>query len=112
MYGDAKNVGRHARDGIQVFDRVVDRMAFEQRLVDVRQRAPKQNRVTIRPCACDSRGPERPARAADVFNHHRAKEGLYLFCPRTSDGVIRATRRKGNHEPDWSSWVRLRPREA
>ena len=35
MHGDAQNIGGYARNRIQVFDRIIERRALEQRLVDV-----------------------------------------------------------------------------
>jgi hypothetical protein len=45
MHGDAEEIGGHARNRIQVFDRIIERSALEQGLVDVRQRPAEQDRV-------------------------------------------------------------------
>jgi hypothetical protein len=56
MHGDAQNIGSHARDWLQVFDRIIERPALEQGLVDVRLRPAEQDRLAVRPGACDSGG--------------------------------------------------------
>src|SRR5438552_12159485 len=93
MHCNAEDIGGHARNRIQVLDRVIQRPALEQGLVDVRLRAAEQDRVAIRPGACDGGGTERRAAATDVFNHHRAEQRLDLIRPWTTDGVERTTGR-------------------
>ena len=49
---------------------------------------------------------------AIVFNHHGPEQGFHLICQRASHGVVRATRREGNHQPDGVRRIGLRPRDA
>src|SRR6516165_7577612 len=103
---------RQARNRIQVLNRIIERPALEQRLVDVREGAAEQKGVTVRTGAGDRGGTQRTAAAADVFDDHRAEQGFDLFHPWPREGVERATRRKWNHEPDRPRWVGLRPSKA
>src|SRR6516164_4006198 len=102
---------RQARNRIQVLNRIIERPALEQRLVDVREGAAEQNGVTVRTGAGDRGGTQRTAAAADVFDDHRAEQRFDLFHPWPGEGVERATRRKWDHEPDRPRRIRLRPRD-
>jgi len=73
MHCDTENIGGDARDRIQVSDRIIERPTLEQRLVDMRQRPAKQDRVAVRLSPCDAGSAYRSAAATDVFNHHRAE---------------------------------------
>src|ERR1700758_2327159 len=99
---------RQARNRIQVLNRIIERPALEQRLVDVREGAAEQNGVTVRTGAGDRGGTQRTAAAADVFDDHRAEQRFDLFHPWSGEGVERATRRKWNHEPDRPRRIGLR----
>ena len=112
MHGDAEKIGGHARNRIQVLDRIIERPALEQRLVDVRLRPAEQDRVAVGPGAGDGGGTERGAAAADVLDHHGAEQRLDPVRPWATDGVERTARRKRNHEPDRPRRIGLRPRDA
>jgi hypothetical protein len=71
--GDAEKVGCHARNRVQVFDRIIERSALEQGLINVRQRAPKEDCIAVGAGTRDCGGTQRRAAAADVFNDHRAE---------------------------------------
>src|SRR6516162_2384948 len=101
-----------ARNRIQVLNRIIERPALEQRLVDVREGAAEQNGVTVRTGAGDRGGTQRTAAAADVFDNHRAEQRFDLFHPWPGEGVERATRWKWNHEPDRPRRIGLRPSDA
>src|SRR6516164_2944261 len=103
---------RQARNRIQVLNRIIERPALEQRLVDVPEGAAEQNGVTVRTGAGDRGGAQRTAATVDVFDDHRAEQRFDLFHPWPREGVERATRRKWNHEPDWPRRIGLRPRYA
>src|SRR5262249_4434251 len=89
-----------ARNRIQVLNRIIERPALEQRLVDVREGAAEQNGVAVRTGTGDRGGTQRTTAAADVFDDHRAEQRFDLFHPWPREGVERATRRKWNHEPE------------
>ena len=91
---------RQARNRIQVLNRIIERPALEQRLVDVREGAAEQNGVTVRTGAGDHGGTQRTAAAADVFDDHRAEQRFDLLHPWPRERVERSARRKWNHEPD------------
>src|SRR6266540_6519113 len=91
---------RQARNRIQVLNRIIERPALEQRLVDVREGAAEQNGVTVRTGAGDRGGTQRTAAAADVFDDYRSEQRFDLLHPWPGKEVERATRRKWNHEPD------------
>src|SRR5215470_14475319 len=103
---------RQARNRIQVLNRIIERPALEQRLVDVREGAAEQNGVTVRTGAGDRGGTQRTAAAADVFDDHRAEQWFDLLHPWTCEGVERATRRKWNHEPDRPRRIGVRACDA
>src|SRR6516165_3687430 len=92
---------RQARNRIQVLNRIIERPALEQRLIDVWEGAAEQNGVTVRTGAGD-RGRTQRTSAADVFDDHRAEQRFDLLHPWPGEGVEPATRRKWNHEPDRS----------
>src|SRR4051812_21707994 len=112
MHGDAENVGGHARNRIQIFDRIIEWLALEQGLVDVRLRPAEQERVAVRPGACDGGSAYRTAAATHVFNHHRSEQGLHLIRPRATDSVECTTRWKRDNEPNRPRRISLRPRDA
>ena len=103
---------RQARNRIQVLNRIMERPALEQRLVDVREGAAEQNGVTVRTGAGDRGGTQRTAAAADVFDGHRAEQRFDLLHPWPGEGVECATRRKWNHEPDRSRRIGFRAGNA
>src|SRR6266478_6535930 len=61
MHGNAERISGHTRNRIQVFHRIIERPALKQGLVDVRQRAAKQDCVTVRPRATAAAPIEPPA---------------------------------------------------
>ena len=73
MHGDAEDIGRHARNRVQVLDRIILRPALEQGLVDMRNRAAQHKGVAVRAGARDRGNTQRTAAATDVFNHHSAE---------------------------------------
>src|SRR5262249_17666477 len=93
---------RQARNRIQVLNRIIERPALEQRLVDVRKGAAEQNGVAARASAGDRGGTQGTAAAADVFNDYGAEQRFDLLHPWPGKGVECTTRRKWNHEPDRS----------
>src|SRR5262249_34060185 len=103
---------RQARNRIQVLNRIIERPALEQRLVDVREGAPEQNGVTVRTGASAGGGTERPAAAADVVDDRRAEQRFALSHPWPGEGVDRAARRKGAREPDRPRRIGLRASSA
>src|SRR5215471_20287984 len=103
---------RQARNRIQVLNRIIERPALEQRLVDVREGAAEQNGVAVRTGTGDRGGTQRTAAAAYVFDDHRAEQRFDLFHPWPREGVERTTRRKWNHEPDRPRRVVLRPSDT
>src|SRR6266481_8623714 len=48
MHGDAKDIGGDAGNRVQIFDGVIERLVFEQRLVDMSMRPAEQDRVAVR----------------------------------------------------------------
>src|SRR5215831_8856119 len=112
MYRKRQSNDRQARNRIQVLNRIIERPALEQRLVDVREGAAEQNGVAVRTGTGDRGGTQRTTAAADVFDDHRAEQRFDLFHPWPREGVERATRRKWNHEPDRPRRIGLRPRET
>src|SRR5262249_37764034 len=103
---------RQARNGIQVLNRIIERPALEQRLVDVREGAAEQNGVAVPAGAAYRGGTQGNAAAADVFNDRRAEQGFDLLHPWPGEGVECATRRKWNHEPDRSRRIGFRAGNA
>src|SRR5262245_55298511 len=101
MHGDTKRIGGNARNRIQVLDRIIERSALEQGLVDVRLRSAEEDGVAIRAGARDGSGTKRGAAAADVFNHDRPDQRLHFVRPWTADKIERPTRRKWHHKANW-----------
>src|SRR3954451_21704481 len=85
---------------------------MEQSLFDGGLRPAEQDRVAVRPGACDGGSADRAAAATHVFNHHRSEQGLHLICPRATDSVECTTRWKRDNEPDRPRWISLRLRDA
>jgi hypothetical protein len=112
VHGNDEAIGSHARNRIESLDRIVERPALEQSLVDVRLRPTEQDGVAVRRSAGDRNGAERSAAPANVLDHHRAKERLELVRQRTADEVIGAAGRKRNDQPDRPRRIALRPRDA
>jgi len=112
VHGNDEAIGSHARNRIEILDRIVERPALEQSLVDVRLRPAEQDGVAIRRSADDRSGAERSAAPADILDHHRAKERLELVRQRTADEVVGAAGRERNDQPDRARRIALRPRHA
>jgi hypothetical protein len=112
VHGNDEAIGSHARNRIEILDRIVERPALEQSLVDVRLRPAEQDGVAVRRSADDRSGAERSAAPTNVLDHHRAKERLELVRQRTADEVVGAAGRKRNDQPDRPRWIALRPRDA
>src|SRR5215813_8682975 len=93
---------RQARNRIQVLNRIIERPALEQRLVDVRKGAAEQNGVAVGAGVGDRGSTQRTTAAANVFDEHRAEQRFDLLHPWSGEGVERATGRKWNPEPDRS----------
>src|SRR5262249_48279432 len=100
------------RNRIEILDRIVERPALEQGLVDVRLCPAEQDGVAVRRSAYDRSGAERSAAPADILDHYRAKERLELCRQRTPDRVKGAAGRKRNDQPDRPRRIALRPRDA
>src|ERR1700704_4014397 len=111
MNRDTKRIGSNARNRIEVFDRVIERPALEQGLVNVRLSSTEQDRVAIRTGASDGSCTKRRATATDVFNHHRSDKRLHFVRPWATDKVECAARRKRHNKPNWLGRVSLRPRD-
>src|SRR6266496_4445353 len=90
MHGDAQNIGGYAGNRIQIFDRIIERLALEQRLVDVRLRPAEQDRVAVGAGTCDGGSSERRTAAADIFNDHCSEQWLHLVRQWATDGVERS----------------------
>src|SRR5207245_11243137 len=72
--GNDEAIGSHARNRIEILDRIVERPALEQGLVEVRLRPAEQDGVAVRRSAYDCSGTERSAAPTDILDHHRAEE--------------------------------------
>src|SRR5215472_12614701 len=112
MHGNDEAIGSHARNRIESLDRIVERPALEQSLVDVRLRPAEQDGVAVRRSANDRSGGERSAAPTDILDHQRAKERLELVRQRTADEVVGAAGRKRNDQADRARGIALRPRDV
>src|SRR6266446_4048046 len=112
MHGDAQDIGGDAGNRVQIFDGIIERLAFKQRLVDMRLRPAKQDRVAVRSGPCDGGSSQRRAPATDVFNHHRSEQGLHLVRQWAANGIERTTWRERNNESDRPCWIALRRSKA
>src|SRR5262249_18350361 len=97
---------------IQILERIVERPALEQRLVDGRQRAAEQNSVTVRACAGYRGGTQRAAAAADVLDNYGAEQRFHLFHPWACESIEGAAWRKRNHQPNRPRWIGFRAGSA
>src|SRR5207245_2345125 len=98
MHGDAQNIGGYGGNRIQIFDRIIERLGLEQRLVDVRLRPAEQDRVAVGSSACDRRSAQRGTAATDIFDHHRSEQRLHLIRQWATNGVERTPWRERNNE--------------
>ena len=103
-----RQLGGHARDRIEVLDRIVERPALEQGLVHVSLRPAEQDGVAVRRGAHDGGGTERGAAATDVLDHHRAEQRFQLVRQWTAHEIVGAARRKGDNQPNWPRRIALR----
>src|SRR5215470_8849 len=85
---------RQARNRIQVLNRIIERPALEQALVDMREGAAEENGVAVGAGVGDRGSTQRTTAAADVFDEHRAEQRFDLLHPWPGKGVECAARRK------------------
>ncbi len=112
MHRDAEEIDRRTRNRSQVLDRIVERPALEQRLVDVRLRPTEQDRIAVRRGARDGGPTQRRTATAHILKYHSTEQRLDLVRQRAPDGVERTARREGDHKPDPPRRIFLRDGNA
>ena len=112
MHGNDETIGSHACNRIEILDRIVERAALEQGLVEVRLRPAEQDGVAVRRSPYDRGRAERGAAPTDILDHHGAKKRFELVRQWTADEVIGAAGRKRNDQPDRPRGIALRPRHV
>jgi|SRR6516165_2657469 hypothetical protein len=56
MHSNAQNIGGDSGNRLQILDGIIERLALEPRLVDMRLRPAEQDRVAIRARTCRNEG--------------------------------------------------------
>lgn len=95
--------------GVEVRERVIGQLFVESCIGDVRTDGPKSERVAVGRGLDELRQPDRPAGAADVFDHDRLLEvNAHALRDGAGQRVAGAARRKRHDERDRSRGKSIR----